>query len=235
MTAPDPQNRVLIHVGKSGGTSIVEQLAAHGIVFGQKFHARKPVYGADLRYVIILRAPIPRAISAFNWRYHLVVQSGEQRDRFPGEHDILTRYGTLNALAEALYREDGSENPLAQGNLRSIHHLGESIAYYLQPLLSRVRPAQIEGVITQENLRADCRAILGFELTSHRFRHGDTVPPEMGFLSDRAQANLRRTLHQDFRCLEILRDLGKLGPACAAATFGAPARTRRPNQTGAGQ
>ena len=61
----------------------------------------------EFKYIIIVRGPISRAISAFYWRYKLVVQTGEQRNRFPGEFEILQKYQTLNRIAENLYDEKG--------------------------------------------------------------------------------------------------------------------------------
>lgn len=61
---------VLIHVGKSGGTSLrtalkETELGAHMHVV----HIRKPPIRSNLSYYIVARGPISRAISAFNWRH----------------------------------------------------------------------------------------------------------------------------------------------------------------------
>lgn len=58
-------------------------------------------------YYIALRCPIRRPISAFYWPRHPVPRRESPKDRFPGEAQILRRYGSLDRLARQLYRPDG--------------------------------------------------------------------------------------------------------------------------------
>lgn len=225
---PVPAARqVLVHIGKCGGSTCRLALEASQVPFDETVHIRQPVPAADARYFIIARAPIARALSAFNWRHRLVHERPEQMARFPGEKAILSHYGTLNALAEALYFEDGTPNALALGNFRSIHHLGESIAFYLRPLLDQVGPDQIAAVIMQETLAADLQRAFGVQTALRTHANRDQTPPEMLQLSPRARAHLRRALADDFACLATLRDWGKLNPDCLDALAREAAEERK--------
>lgn len=53
----------------------------------------------EASYLVVVRNPISRTLSAFNWRYKLVVEQDAQRHRFPGEYEALSRHGSLNSLA----------------------------------------------------------------------------------------------------------------------------------------
>ena len=94
------------------GGSLSEAIQRSEVVSGQftqiaHVHIEKPPILRNARYLIVIRNPIRRAISAFNWRYRLVVQDKAQTDRFEGEYDILLQYKSLNVLAEALYDTKG--------------------------------------------------------------------------------------------------------------------------------
>ncbi|MBB5754986.1 hypothetical protein [Prosthecomicrobium pneumaticum] len=173
-------------------------------------HIRKPPIDPTARYYIAVRAPIERAVSAFNWRFRKVITEGGQAARFPGEAAILAHYGTLDRLATALYREDGTDDPLAQGNFRSIHHLGESIAFYLQDLLASIAPQQIGAVLVQERLDEDIARVFGVRAGPRLNEHRSATPPAQRVLSQRARHHLRRFLDSDFACLETLHRWGAL-------------------------
>ena len=106
---------VYIHIGKCGGVTLEKAIKDSPVVKGlfasvHKVHIQKPPIIKNASYAIVVRNPIDRAISAFNWRYKLVVIDETQKHRFDGEYDILKKYGTLNALSEELYKK-GVLNP----------------------------------------------------------------------------------------------------------------------------
>ena len=201
-------DRVLIHIGKCGGASLKAALRKTGLADGLRIvHVRQPVYRKHLRYIVVARNPFDRTISAFNWRYRLVVAEEVQRNRFPGEHEVLTRYGSLETLGEALYGEDGTPNFGAFGDMRRIHHIREDIGHYLTKLLDRCRPDQIEAVLMQETLNADIERMFGIgdveRLHDNRGMRG-------GPMSAAARANLMRYLHRDYEALARLYAWGKI-------------------------
>lgn len=202
---------VLIHIGKSGGTSL--RTALHQSALGKDIHdvhIKRPPIRPSLDYYIVARGPVSRALSAFNWRYKLVVTDGTQKDRVPGEHALLTRYETLNALALALYAEDGTPDPAAIEGFGRMHHIRESIAFYLDPLLDRVDPRQIKAVLMQETLDADIERVFGVQVARRDKQHGDSVDPARKQLEPRAVANLRRFFADDYACLNRLFCWGKI-------------------------
>lgn len=210
----DPGTTVLIHIGKCGGTTLKKAMRAtewKGAFVG--VHVRRPPVRRDLKYYILVRNPVRRAMSAFSWRYRLVVEEDGQRGRFPGEYEALKKYGTLNALAESLYAADGAENRSACGDVRRIHHLREDINFYLGDLLTFVDPQQIVDVLTQETLDEDILRIFNYE-NRLREKHNAAQPadaaPEKGVLSDIAERNLRYFFRRDYDCLMRLYCMGKI-------------------------
>lgn len=200
---------VLIHIGKCGGRSLKDGIKnAKKNSDVHKVHITEPIYRKDLKYIIVARGPISRLISAFRWRYKLVVSDGSQRDRFEGEYDVLAKYRRLSNLAEALYHDDGSDNIVAQEEIRRVHHIREDISFYLRGLLSKCHPGQIEGVLMQENLDSDILRVFGYEneIQAHR-NPGDQ---EESALSETALSNLMRFFREDYEALIKLYCWGKI-------------------------
>ncbi len=201
---PDLGQTVLIHVGKSGGASVRAALQDSDIA-GTLFpvHTIQPPIRDDLKYIILTRNPLVRAISAFNWRRRLVMTDRKQRDRFPGEFEVLQRYGNIDALGNALYDNEGIPNPAAHDDTRTIHHLREDISFYLTELLERCDPNQILAVLMQENLDSDILRVFGVQ--NRHFVHDNTSMRHVSTISDRARRNLMRCLHRDYEALALAR------------------------------
>lgn len=197
-----------IHIGKCGGSTL-QKAMENSPVLAERFsairhiHTRRPIYKAKNQYVFVLRNPIDRAMSAFNWRFHLLIESERKKDSRPGEVDALTRYQTLNALAEALYKGE-TLNARAAEDYRSIQHLRQDIAYYLDPLLPNLRADQIFAVLCQHRLDQDIATYFGVENTSNVNVHSKGVDRARLHLSDLGRHNLRRFLDPEYLCIERL-------------------------------
>ena len=200
---------VLVHIGKCGGRTLREGLSnASRNSDVHVVHIREPIYRPDLQYIIVARGPVSRLLSAFRWRYKLVVTEGAQRDRFQGEYDVLVKYGSFNRLAEALYRPDGTANATAHEEIKRIHHIREDISFYLRELLERCHPSQIVAVLMQENLDDDIFRVFGYknELKAHR----NPGRGQDDALSDAALRNVMRFFARDYEALVKLYCWGKI-------------------------
>ncbi|MCF8028320.1 MAG: hypothetical protein K9K81_08140 [Desulfobacteraceae bacterium] len=158
--------------------------------------------------MIIARGPISRALSAFNWRYKLVVEDKVQKDRYSGEYEVLKKYGSLNRLAESLYDPDGRPNRAVHKEIRKIHHIREDIAFYLKDFLKFCPPAQISAVLMQENLDSDMQNVLGIgKVERKKDNRGQGRCRE---LSETAERNLKRFFFDDYQALLRLYCYGKI-------------------------
>jgi len=206
---------IYIHIGKCGGASLnsaisASQRLADEFRYITRVHIEKPEFRPSARYLIVLRNPISRALSAFNWRYRLVVEESSQDSRFSGEFDVLRKYGTMNSLAENLYVRGELDEGVAD-EFRTIHHLKEDISFYLSDLLEELTSKQIFGVLMQENLDSDIEALLGVvnETRIHSNRPGEDS--EKLYLSEIARSNLKTFLNADYEAIMSLDALHPIG------------------------
>lgn len=198
----------LVHIGKCGGGSLKAALRKAGIADEIRvFHVQQPVFRKNMRYIILARNPLKRTISAFNWRYKLVVVTKEQRHSDPGEFEALTQYGNINALGEALYDDNGMPRPEAIKSIRTIGHIRMDISFYLTDLLDRCRPDQIQAVLMQETLNQDIEKVFGI---NNEYQIHENSGMRGQPLSSKARKNLMRYLHRDYEALARLYAWGKI-------------------------
>lgn len=211
-----PDTLIYVHIGKCGGASLFDAIRRSQVIqaefrFVQKVHIKKPPVFKQAKYLIVVRNPVSRAVSAFNWRYKLVVEDAAQEFRFKGERAVLKKYGTLNALAEALYTPDGTADAAAADDFRCIHHLKEDIAFYLSDVLREVAEDQIFAVMATEFLNEDILAFLNVESVERIHANNSGGSPGRSALSELATRNLRRFLEADYAAVEQLLDMKGIG------------------------
>ena len=206
-----------IHIGKCGGSTIFELLSNSEVVKNRyscffESHVNGVEISSSCDYLICLRNPIARAFSAFEWRKKLVIDDvcPDQVNRFPGEKRVLNKYKSLQALAHSLYRDNGKLDQSVARDFDLIHHLRESISYYLTPLLPVLSPANIFGIICQETLAADSRDFLGIDASQLFVRRNLKKRSMHAHLDYLAVKNLRRFLSKDYQCISALWALGAL-------------------------
>lgn len=200
------KNLHVIHVGKCGGSTVTELINSSAIVSSQYIHIHySHVEGfkffENCDYLLCLRNPIARAISAFAWRRKLVLVDSHpnQINRFPGELNVFQRYSNFAEMLELLYLE--SNDILDQDVARDfnlIHHLRENIYFYLSRLENILRSSNFFGVICQETLAEDCLQLLGVRVGDTVRRYNDMKYDAIGELSPRALKNLKRYLSDDY-------------------------------------
>lgn len=204
----DDSELVYVHIGKCGGESLWDAINNSKVIkkdFSRvhKVHIRKPPIHKKTRYLVVVRNPISRAVSAFNWRYKLVVEDEAQRHRIKGEWEVLTKYKTLNTLAESLYK-DGELDEKVANDFENILHLRENIKFYLNELLEEISDDQIYGVMSTETLSEDVVRQLDVRDLKRTHENAKFVDTSKKHLSETAYENLRRYLSDDFKCLETL-------------------------------
>ena len=193
---------VIIHIGKSAGSVVCNTLKKNNIEFTQ-IHVQKAKFKENKKYVILLRNPITRFISAFNWRYKLVLIDKTQKERFYKEKNALEKYNNANNLAENIENYDDDEGE------EYIHHIYEDINYYLSDFLRECKSENILGVITQENLFDDFRKIFNIEIDENV----DSRKNKSGMskdISDTGYKLLKKYLWRDYECIEKLYKMGCL-------------------------
>lgn len=204
----------LVHVGKCGGISVVVELQAHGFRFDH-VHMRRPTYAADRRYVVLVRDPVSRFVSAFNWRKHLLgndllpgahTADAIGRLRHRAERELLAEFQDVNAFAERLTCPTGFDVSALSTLMQLIGHVPQGFSWYLDDLLAAIAPGQLAGVIATERLADDFAAMFGFRLVAENHRHyassGSTVSPV-------GRANLAREFRGEYRTLGRLADLAR--------------------------
>jgi len=199
---------IIIHIGKCGGSSLQTAISQSDKGDQTHFvHLEKPHYRSNAIYYIVARDPISRCVSAFAWRYKLVVRDGAQRDRFRGEYASLLKHGSLNSLSENLYSTKGKLNADVARDFEAIHHLRERISYYLTDFLRKCPDDKIAGVMMQESLNEDIESHFGIVRSSigmEKYNHSSDSPS----LTPAAKANLVRYIQADYSCLFHLYNIG---------------------------
>jgi len=191
---------VIIHIGKCAGSVVCNTLRKNNIEFTE-IHVQKAKFKENKKYVILLRNPISRFISAFNWRYELVLIDKTQKNRFYKEKNVLKKYNNVNNLAENIENYDVGEE--------YIHHIYEDINYYLSDFLKECKSENILGVITQENLYDDFKKIFNINIDENvKSRKNNSGMSKD--ISDTGYKLLKKYLWRDYECIEKLYKMGCL-------------------------
>ena len=159
-------NLVFIHIGKCGGDTVRKELKSYNIKFSS-IHIKKCKYKPNKNYIIVIRNPINRFISAFNWRYYLVCDSKKQENRFKNEKNILSKYQNVNNLCSDLKINQNIFNGKKSSD-NYIHHLKEDIFFYLKNFIDKCPKEQILGVICTETIKNDMKNIFNIDILNHK-------------------------------------------------------------------
>ncbi len=202
----------LVHVGKCGGTSAATELRGRGFRFDH-VHMRRPTYGADRRYVVLVRDPVARFVSAFNWRRHLIAEGSLAapedpvgRLRHEAERSLLACFADVGSFAEALVPKLGYDVSPPVTMMQVIGHVPQGFAWYLDGLLRRIEPGQLLGVVAMERFAADIERLFGFTPVARRNAHAGSVTEP---LSPLGLANLTRVLAPEYETLAELATIAR--------------------------
>lgn len=204
----------LVHVGKCGGGTVVQELVPRGYQF-EKFHLRRPVAAADRRFVILVRDPVARFVSAYNWRQLVMHEESfpavgsedpVKRLRHDTERAFLSLFPDVNTFAEKLVAGGTWDVSPITTLMQLIGHVPQGFAWYLDELLDRIEPGQLLGVLATERFADDFESLFGFRPTASRHRNEASLPTN---LSPAGRANLVRQFAGEYRTLARLADLAR--------------------------
>lgn len=175
-------------------------------------HQHKPEHSEEYKYVITIRNPIKRFVSAYYWKLEALETNAFGED-CPEELAALKAWGSANGLAESLYDDAGNLNEEADSFIQKrwtkyMNHIGMDIDYYIGDLLQQIEPDDILGTIAVETMAQDISRVLGGEPKELRHKKkNDKYPRE---ISEKAYNNLKSYLESDYECLRKLDEWGHI-------------------------
>ena len=194
-----------IHIAKCGGSTIHNIINKMDIK-KKSYHLSKPKFKKDELYIICIRNPVERFVSAFNWRKKKRCQNVNSN-----EYQFLFKYKNINELAENLYK-NGKLNQIAHNEIYStkyfgsnmMSHFGRDIHWYLHDFLNKCNTYNILGVITIENMKKDCKKLFGININNiHKKKNIEYSK----YLSKQGYKNLKKFLKKDYDCIDKLYKL----------------------------
>jgi len=204
-------NLIYIHIGKCGGSSLGQAINESEIIKKRfkkitTIHLSKPPILKKARYLIVIRDPIERSLSAFNWRYKNVVEGSLPKGEYIKDYKVLKKYGSLNNLADCLYI-NGNLNLNVAKEFKTIRQLNEDITFYLEDLIKKIKKEQIFCVLSQETLNEDIKKYLGNTTVSRINENSKHTDLNKKHLTANAIYNLKMFLYEDYEIINRLLEI----------------------------
>ncbi len=203
-----PKQLVIIHIGKCGGGSIADAVKK-GLIGAELVHVEKPKYVNSNQYVILIRDPVSRFISAFNWKmFRCTTAEGMRYQGMPKpkDKDEIAGYKywkSIGNFADNLYNDKGVINPIALKLIKASNHLKFDISFYIRDLLPFLSKDNCQ-VIRCEYFDKDVKNILGISSIGNE-KHVYNKEQFDSHVSAKGRRNLRRLLEKDYACFRKLR------------------------------
>ncbi len=197
----------IIHIGKCGGGSLKKELRLKNKEF-EGCHCNKPIIKEKFKYIILIRDPINRFISAFNWKmFRCTTKEGYDFEDLKIQDNINEIEGykywkDINNFAENLYDKNGNINDMALKLIENSNHLHFDINYYLEEILPFLNRNNCD-IIRYEYYHDDINKVFNIESISSK-SHVYTKPYNK-YISDKGIQNLRKFLEKDYNCFHKLR------------------------------
>lgn len=210
----------LIHVGKcAGGT--VNKFLEHNNVSVDRIHASVPDPAKlDAGIVVVLRDPIDRLVSAFNWR-HPSTRPAEGRNLPHTDHDeselaFYRCFDSVNEFAEALDADSKCGQRARDALTQHTKHIGMGYEFYFPDSVMAVMRTHRVFIIHQERLEEDLHNFLKWnnipqthDRIPHSHSEDHTIYPKKDdtYLSKEGRNKLRAHLARDY---EIYKELDQM-------------------------
>jgi hypothetical protein len=196
----DTKNKemVSVHVGRCGGTTVEKELKDYGFLF-DRIHMAKAEYDPLKKYIITVRNPIDRFVSAFNYDHRWMYDRGKKKRRpktYKEEIRTLQLYDSADDLARNIY--DFYERGLF------INHVSKDIYFHIGEFLRECDRENIIAVVATETLRDDMKQFFGIDVRRHERKNKEYST----FLSEEGCRNLKHYLQNDYWCIDQLYRMG---------------------------
>lgn len=216
----------LVHVGKCAGESVADALQQHGLPFKEYHCGEANVEIADRvlagkendLFVILMRDPVSRFVSAFEWD---LLEKFIAREK-PQENELWRRvydtFDNANSLAEALTSMDAVLRAAADHAMRSSYlHMHFDLAWYLPPHIAERLSRKNAFAIRTEHINDDFARLLArvgvtkkdeFSVPFSKHRYKSRIPDNRRTdkLSDLATRNVRSYSLTSYETMRILRE-----------------------------
>jgi hypothetical protein len=167
----------------------------------EKINLQKVVYNSQKNYIIVIKNPIERFITAFYYRYFLVCDSKHQNNRFKNEKNILSKYKNIDDLCNDL-----ETNPnIFNGNMDSgnyIHWLKEDIYFHLEDFIKQCPKNKNVIVICNETYKKDMKNIFNIDIKIFEsFTYDNTI-------TDKSYKILKNYLKNNYMIIDKMYEYG---------------------------
>ncbi len=186
----------IIHVGKSGGSSLYSLLESHKITYKNIHnHNTSTLLSYNDDNILLLRDPVTRIMSVFNFWVKVLNDTTHVHYK-PHYKRILGKNNDINVFFENMY--DDNEKMKVMNNLP---HFKEGLYYYCK---NKENTSKINKVIRQEYLNDDIEKTFGLK---NDFRVWDTSDMTKE-VSEKAIMNIKKYVSSDYKVIKWLLELG---------------------------
>jgi hypothetical protein len=221
---------IFIHVGKSAGATVNRLLSKffdYVDIPYKQVHFEPVEHEPNAKYILWLRNPLTRFVSAFNWidtpnDYVNSLTSYVEGSRFT---ELSSKFKSANDLAEQLYTNPEAMELITWSNYdiceRSLwnycrNHIVKDLCYYLDNgKFIEEHYKDIIYVGTQENMDNDLLELKellnipdNMKIKSYHVNKNN----KNTHLSDLAKKNLQQFLKKEYDCIQLIIDKGLIEP-----------------------
>ena len=167
------------------------------------------IFRKNVKYIILIRDPINRFISAFNWKmFRCLTEEGQNyqgmfKPKKKIEMEGYQYWENINKLAENLYDKNGNINDMALKLIKNSNHLHMDINFYLEDILPLCNKNNC-NIIRYEYYHDDINKVFNIrQITSNNHVYNKQYSK---YISPKGINNLKIFLEKDYKCFYQLRE-----------------------------